>query len=352
MTRQGNIRLTRKTDVEMVYAASFDKEFSLCTFPKTLNVSVGCDFKVSAETAKNIKECMGSKKLDDLIKDSFYFMANPVRRFNLRWSIIPPMSLPWCSHPRAKQFQTPEKESTENRVLAKRDRLSPFHIRCSFLSSKKPISGEIQEEGDCENGETGDMPVICTSRSMEYINAFPSTSEATDEGVYRNDEIVINVMKIPLCPPKSRPLSTAEDEAINRRPNSPSRPVPKPRKLSSLMAKVGSQENKANKCASQVPQIKVEEGNAAKDDGTDSAQRQIALCEDEVDEACSELPPWPIFLLGSQNSSEELERLSSQEDKPPSLPSKKQQSKVSCPLREDTESKEDVKIELQVWTGE
>ena len=341
VTRQGNIRLTRKIDVEMVFAASFDKEFSLYTFPKTLNVSVGCDFKVSAETATKIKECMGLKKLDDLIKESFYFTANPVRRFNLRWPIIPLMSLPWCSHPRAKQFQTPEEEPTENRVLAKRDRLPSFHIRCSFLSSKKPISGEIQEEGDCENRETGDMPVICTSRSMEYINAFPSTSEATDEGVYANDEIVINAMKIPLRPPKSRPLSTAEDEGINARPNSPSQPVPKPRKRSDLMAKVGSQENKANKCASQVPQMKEEERNAAKGDGTDYAQRQIALCEDEVNEAFPELPPRPIFLLGAQNSSEELERLSSQEDKPPSLPLKKQQSKVFCPLREDTESREE-----------
>ena len=341
VTRQGNIRLTRKTDVEMVYAALFDKEFSLYIFPKTLGVNVGCSFKVSAETSKNIEECMRLKKLDDSIKDSFYFKANPVRRFNLRWPIIPAMSLPWCSHPRAKQFQTPEKESTENRVLAKRDRLSSFHIRCSFLSSKKPISGEIQEEGDYENRETGNMPAICTSRSMEYINAFPSTSEATDEGVYTNDDIVINAMKIPLRPPKTRPLSTAEDEATNVRPHSPTRPVQKPRKRSKLVAKAGSQENKANKCASQVPQMKVEEGNAAKGDGTDSAQRQTALCEDEVDEACLELPTRPIFLLGAQNSSEELERLSSQEDKPPSLPPKKQKSKVSCSLRGDTESKEE-----------
>ena len=339
---QGNIRLTRKTDVEMVYATSFDKELSLYIFPKTLGVSVGCGFNVSAETEKNIKQCMQAlepskmrwNKLDDLIKGSFYFTSSPVRRFYLRSLQKPPMPVPRSSRPRAKQFQPPEKESIENReVSTKRDHLPLSDILRSFRSCQKTASGEIHEEGAYESCETGKMPPMSTSKSIENTNAFSGA------------EIANNVMTIPPLPPKSRSLSTAEDEATNAWPQSPPRPVPRPRKRFNLIAKAGSLETMANECASQELQTGQREGNTAEGECTDSAQGQTALCEDLVEEACPELPPKPIFLLGAQNDAQELESLISQEDNPPSLPPKKQQSKVSCSLREVTENEEENQLQ-------
>ena len=357
LATQENIRLTRKTDVEMVFAASFDKELSLYIFPKTLGVSVGCSFKVSAETAKNIKQCIQAlepnkmrwNKLDDLIKDSFYFTASPVRRFNLRSLQKPPTPLPRSPRPRAKQFQPPEKESIENRedLSTKRDHLPSSDVRRSFRSCQT-ASGKIHEEGAHESCETGKMSPMSTSRSIENTNAFSSThSEVTDEGVYINAEIANNALQIPPLPPKLRSLSTTEGEATNARPQSPSRPVPKPRKRFNPTAKTSFLESMANECASQVLQTERREGNTAEHECTDSAQRQTALCEDLVEEACPELPPKPIFLAHAQ----EMDCLISQEDNPPSLPPKKQQSQVSCPIREVTENEEENQLQVLFYSA-
>ena len=104
LTSLGNIRLMRKTEVEMVFATSFDttNELSLFLFPKTLDVTVSWGFKLSAEASKKVRESrqalelteMSLKRLDNVIKGSFYFTACPVRRFSLRSLRTPPMPLP------------------------------------------------------------------------------------------------------------------------------------------------------------------------------------------------------------------------------------------------------------------
>ena len=76
LSRLGNILLMRKTDVEMVFAASFDNELTPYLFPRTLEINVSCRFKYSAEIGKTIRQALGMsdtslKRLDDVIKSSF-----------------------------------------------------------------------------------------------------------------------------------------------------------------------------------------------------------------------------------------------------------------------------------------
>ena len=79
----------RKTDVEMVFAASFDNELTLYLFPRTLEINVSCRFKHSAEIGKTIRQALemsdtSLKRLDDAIKSSFYSMTWPIRRFKVQ----------------------------------------------------------------------------------------------------------------------------------------------------------------------------------------------------------------------------------------------------------------------------
>ena len=335
LMKLGNIRLTRKAEVEMVFAASYDKELLLHVFPKTLDISVGCGFKVPVETGKRIQECRQTietsktklKRLDNLMKDSFYFAVIPVRRFNLRSLEIPPERPPRIR--RAKQ-DTPLQESHDNiEESTKRDRLPSSDIRRCF----QPSYGEIQEGGDYENYATSG-----TTKLKESIIAFPATSEVTNDGFYRNSEAENAAMIVPPLPPKSRSPSTA-GEATKAPPHSP-RPVPKPRERNARGKEV-SHEELNHVCVSQAIQKQTEELEGCRTDCTaESDHGQKASPVDPDDEVGPELPPKPVFLLSLH--SEEIDGLDAQEENPPALPPKKgKQCKVPCPGEEHTDSEHD-----------
>ena len=314
----GNIRLTSKTEVEMVFAASFDNELSLYVFPKTLDITVSCGFKFSAETSKKVKECrqaldsteMSLKRLDDVIKGSFYFTACPVRRFSLRSLKMSPTPLPRPIRTEQGKFAEEGSESTVRDHIAS----ASFSSR-SFLRSQKPISGELPK-GNYENCETGEMSVNFTdSRSIEEINERSAASEVTDESIYTK---AITDMELPPIPPKLRLPSTADDEDTNAQPEQPSRPVPKPRKPSNVRAKADFQEKMTKECAPQIVQTR-REGDSALE-CTKSAQGPITSTEENLDETRPELPPRPIFLQAPYITSGE--EIISHEDNPPPLPPK------------------------------
>ena len=336
LSRLGNIRLTSKTDVEMVFAASFDNEITLYLFPKSLDINVSYGFTHSAETGKKIKECKQAlemsgtslKRLDDVIKSSFYSKRCPVRRFKMPSFKIPPVPCPRFA--RAKQNEASQKLLSEYRKeSAKHDCLLLTSDKCRrFAPNRKPIFAKYQEEGNYENCETSGMPEVFTeSKNIKTTNSCLPASETGDGGVYVNDENKINCMEVPPLPPKTRTQSiVVEDEATqsNSQPNSPSRPVPKPRNRRKTETRVTSEE-----CTSQMEQTKLEDRNEL--ECTESAQRLRALSQDHVEEICPELPPRPTFLLGAHMNSEEDKSLISQEDNPPLLPERKTISKGETP---------------------
>ena len=332
LTKLGSIRLTRKTDVEIVFAASFDNELTLYLFPKTLDINVSYGSKHSAETGKNIKECKEAlemsdtslKRLDDVIKNSFYSTRCPVRRFKMPSLKIPPVPSPRFA--KAKQNETSKKVLSEYRVeSAKHDRVLLASDKCRpFAPNRKPNFDRQPEEGNYENCETSGMPEVFTdSKSIKSANSCLAASETGDEGIYVNDENKINCMEVPLLPPKTKSRSM-EDVATGVKPKSRSRPVPKPRNPRNAETKASSEE-----CAFQMEQTKPEDGNEL--ECTESAQRPRAHSQDHVEEIGPELPPRPIFLLGAHINSEEDKSLTSQEDNPPLLPERKTISKGETP---------------------
>jgi len=321
LTRLGNILLMRKTDVQMVFAASFD---NLYLFPKTLDINVSCGFKHSAEIGKKIRQALeisatSLKRLDDVIKSSFYSMTCPIRRFKVQSFKISPM--PYSGHARAKQNETPEKLLCEYRKeSAKQDRLLISSDKCRpFAPIRKPNFDSHQEEGHYENCETNENPEVC----IKSANSCLAASEPGDEGIYVNDENKINCMEVPPLPPKTRTRSM-EDEATGVKPKSRSRPVPKPRNRRNAETKARSEEYTC-----QLEQTKPEEENDL--ECTESAQRPRVPSQDHVEEICPELSPRPIFLLGAHINSEEDKSLISQEDNPPLLPERKTISKGETP---------------------
>ena len=349
LTRLGNILLMRKTDVEMVFAASFD---NLYLFPKTLDINVSCGFKHSAEIGKRIRQALeisatSLKRLDDVIKSSFYSMTCPIRRFKVQSFKISPM--PYSGHARAKQNETPEKLLCEYRKeSAKHDRLLLSSDKCRpFAPNRKPSSSDRhQEEGNYENCETNENPEVC----IKSANSCLAASETGDEGVYVNDENKINCMEVPPLPPKTRSRSM-EDEATGVKPKSRSRPVPKPRNRRNAETKARSEEYTC-----QLEQTKPEEENDL--ECTESAQRPRVPSQDHVEEICPELPPRPIFLLGAHINSEEDKSLISQEDNPPLLPERKTISKGETPpplpardqsLRENDQGLAYLAVDITDW---
>lgn len=200
----GNIRLVEETEVEMVYAISFDNQLFLNVFPRTLDISVSCGFKVTSETSKKIKACRQSlvvgekslKRLDTIISNSFYLTACPVRRFNFE-------SL------QAKQSETSEK-SCIKKMARKRD-----HER--FWSTSR----YFQDEPDYENIDVDDeVSKLMAKFSDEESNPLSATMWL-----------------------KARSLPTTRKEVVQaERPHSPCRPVPKPRNRSGS-ARTGLQED-------------------------------------------------------------------------------------------------------------
>lgn len=110
LSNLGNIDLRGEREVEMVFAASIDNLYSLSVFPKTLDIKVGCGFKVTEETSEKIKHCRqhlavsekALDRLDRLKANSFYFTTYPVIHFNLELLQSPSLSKP---------------EKTENKTL-------------------------------------------------------------------------------------------------------------------------------------------------------------------------------------------------------------------------------------------
>ena len=259
LMKLGNIRLTHKTEVEMAFAASFDKELSLYMFPKTLDITVSNEFKMSAETSMIIKVCRKAveslKRLDHVVKGSFYFTASPVRRFSLQsLQKTPPMPLPRIL--RAKHGKIP----------------------------KEKLYVDIEESKKCVT-----LPL----------------AETSNEGISEAPAL-----------PHNRMLSLAgENEIKDAKPPDTSQPVPKPRKR--LVGKVGSQEMSKD---FQMIQTQWKRGYVV--EHSESTHRPRSLSKGHVDETCPELPPRPIFLqlLFIENGEEESP--SSQKDIPTPLPPK------------------------------
>ena len=314
LTSLGNIRLTRKTDMEMVFASSYVNELTLYLFPKTLDISVTCGFKVSAETGKKIKDCknaletseMSLKMLDNELKGSFYFMACPVRSFSVRSLKMPPVPLPRLR--RAKQGKPSEdlsgpvnredvnREETTNSDLL----LSTFDNCCSFVSGQKPVFHELQEERDYEICEWDEMSISIDCKSVKEMNPCSPDAEVTDANA-------ITAMEIPPLPPKSKSLlSTGEDSSTVSL-------SPKPRKRFSVAAKA-------------MPKEISKEFASQSQDGTfleSLTDGPRAFSENHVDKNFPELPPKAIFLKAAHIDSEEKGKALSQEDNPPQLPPKK-----------------------------
>ena len=313
----GNIRLMRRAEEEMVFAATFETELLLYLFPKILDISVSWGFKISAETNKKIKECRKifetsertlPERLDHEIRGSYYFTTSPVRRFNLH-SLHKTAPMPLPRSPRAKRRQLPEKFLSVNRNdSTTRDRVSPASN--NSCSSVLPCHGEIKEDGDYENYKTVEMPGIYSNIiTTEVGNTCSAVSQIQNEVIYSN---VITATKEPAPTPKTRSSSSRESNDKKAKPQSFSPALPKPRIRLKGVEMAGSDE-----CAS--PMVQSRSGIAL--EYPKCAQRPQASSEDEFDECCPELPPRPIFLqqLLYINNGENKMPIS-QQDSPPALP--------------------------------
>ena len=333
----GNIRLTHKTEVGMAFAASFDNELSLYTFPNTLDITVSNGFKVSAETSKIIKKCRKAletsetslKLLDHEVKDSFYFTASPVRRFSLHsLQKVPPMPPP-------RTLRAKHGKIREEKLYAKIEE-SKKGVTLPLASNNKrqkcapslSISGEFADDGDYENYVTGKMSRLFTdSGRPKEVNACLAALETSNQGINRNSEAPV----LPL----NRMLSlTGENKVKETKPHGTSRPVPKQRKR--LVAKIRSQEMSKD---SQMVQTQWQGETIV--EITDSAQMPgTPSTEDGFEEICPELPHKPIFLQPLPIANEEENHPTSQEDNPIPLPPKN--GEKTCPEQQhNTENKDE-----------
>lgn len=294
LTSLGNIRLSHKTEVVMVFAASFENELSLYLFPKSLDINVACGFKVTPETSRRIKECRKAlqisqsslTRIDNVLKGSFYFTATPVRRFNFQsLQKIPPLPLPRFK--RGTKSTLPEEKLCVNiEEPTRRDRVSP--------TSNCDMSGNFTD-----------------STGLEEVNACSAVSEITNEVIYTNE--ITATSEVPALPSKTR---SGENKRKDAKLESLSRPVPKPRKRKE--ANVGSRDISKN---SQMARTQWQGERVV--NNNNSAQRpKTPSAEHDFDEIFPELPPKPIFLQPLQIGNEEEESPTSQEDSPPPLPPK------------------------------
>ena len=339
VTSLGNILLTRKNEVEMVFAASIENDLLLYLFPKTLNITVNCEFKVAPETTKKIKECKQAleridsnlKILDDLIKNSFYFTVCPVTSVSLRLLKIPPVP-----HPRsrkAKQGKPPEEELSVKREESNSRELvstTAQNLR-SFAPSRKATFGEHRQDRDC--GICDEMSEAFTdSRRFEKMNCPSASSKLIGDGIDTND--LITAMEMPPLPPKARTLvSRVEGETKDSQSQSSSLSLPMQKIQFTGAIKVVSEE-KPEDCAFQS-----QAGNFL-EYKSKSANNPTTSFQNHFDETGPELPPKPIFLKAMQVHNEEDEN-EHKECNPPALPAKiKVRDKETSPDKEHVQNEQ------------
>ena len=333
VTSLGNILLTRKNEVEMVFAASIENDLLLYLFPTTLNITVSCEFQVAPETTEKIKECKQAleridtnlKILDDLIKNSFYFTVCPVTSVSLRLLKIPPVP-----HPRswkAKQGKPSEEElSVKREVSRSRELVSTTSQNLRSLApSRKETFGEHRQDRD--RGICEEMSEAFTdSRSIEEMTCSSASSKLLGDGIDTN---VITAMEMPPLPPKARTLSRVEGETKDSQSQSSSLPLPMPRMRFPSATKVVC-EKIPEECA-----VQSQAGNLLEyDHKSESANDPTTSFQNHFSETGPELPPKPIFLEAPQVHNEEDEN-EHKEYNPPALPAKmKVYNKETSPDKE------------------
>ena len=290
-----NIHLVREAEVEMVFAASVDDQLTLTLFPRTLDISVSCGFKVTADTCKKIKECRQTleasaktlKRLDQIAINSCYYVACPVRRFNFE-SLKPPSlrKTTGVSQVKSKQCKTEKETSINSDAATKRD-----NLHCLQLASKSGLSFKV-EAADYENCHI--------DNNFNNSDASKATEKDTDA--------------VPPLPPKKHSgrsgLTTPDATHLTQpKPQSSCRPVPKPRKRM-CVAQKGTQEN--------ITTTQTHTGKSS---------------EDDAEETCPKLPPRPEFLEGSGSDYEEDINVSRAEGPPPptSGTSSEDDAEETCP---------------------
>ncbi|KAL9974837.1 hypothetical protein ACROYT_G011930 [Oculina patagonica] len=292
-----NIHLVRDTEVEMVFAASVDEKLSLNLFPRTLDISVSCGFKVTADTSKKIKGCRQTleagaktlKRLNQIAINSCYFTACPVRRFNFESLQPPSISIRKTTGVSQAEFLSTGKQcETAEEVYINRDVTKRDLAQCLQSASKSGVSFEV-EAADYENC---DIDAIFNNSDVSK-----TTEKYTDEA--------------PPLPPKMRSRSTTEDATTQPSPQNSCRPVPKPRK------RVGTP-NKGNKENVAATLTKSHTGNSFEDDAKGT---------------CPESPPRPEFLNESGIDDKEDISVSREDDTPRLTPgtSSQDDAEGTCP---------------------
>ena len=215
----GNIHLASKTEVEMLFAASVDDQFSLNLFPRTLDISVSCGFKVTANTSMKIKACRQAietsakplKRLDTIASNSYYFSACPLRRFSFEALQPPSILIPKSTGvsdaellSKAKQCETIDETYVNREAITKRD-----HAHCLQSVPKSGFSFEVE-------------PTVY--ENCDVNNSFDNfgVSKETERGTHA----------VPPLPPKTYSVSSESTTAnVTTQPKlqSSCRPVPRPR---------------------------------------------------------------------------------------------------------------------------
>ena len=321
LTKLGNIQLTEKSEVDMVFAASImEKELLVYLFPKTLKVRVGCGFKVSSEMTKKIKTCRESleksdrnlKILDNLIKSSFYFTARPVRSFNLRAMKIAPVP-----HPRSlvtKQGKPSEDLSSNREVLISHELVaaSTSNNSCSAVPNQKLVSGKNLERSDCKWSERDEL--------SEFFPGGTSSSSAASKLMdvfIREDSIA--VIEVPPLPPKLGTLSRIQERNEDFQSHRSKEPSPLPRKT------VGEKVTCGGKTTEECTTPLRAQGERLFDynDKSESYTVEPATStDDHVPDTFPELPPKPTSLKTAHIESKTDANRGDAVRKPPPLPPK------------------------------
>lgn len=199
LTNLGNICLSDEAEVSMVFAASFDETLSLYVFPKTLQVNVGCGFKVSAETSRKVKECRkilqtgvsSLKEFDDFVGSSLYYAASPVRKFSLQSPqeaavpVLPPRSrIGECQQLTEVKLYTSLVDLTQHDLFPE--------------GYDKQLGGSIPSANDGESGSQDDIPPPLPPRYGEK-----ACSESVSRGVTP-----------PVLPPKHKSDCETDDSDL------------------------------------------------------------------------------------------------------------------------------------------
>lgn len=304
----GHVLLTHKTEATMVFAASFNHDLSLYVFPRTLDITVSLRSDDSTEASDKVKECKRLlqendcqvKQLDNAVKESFYFTANPVRRFRVQ---LPKKTCP-IPLPRSRYDSKA------------RDKASPGSIKP--LPRRKLLP---KNSGDAQKSEPGAVvKPITDNKGLGDVFEYSSSSEISHEVNYKDE---FN-SEVPAVPPKTRSYSRGTNEAKTVKLHSPSSFEPTSRNQLVTMAEYEDVPKDY-----QVVQADWREAN--NDEYSESAQRK--------GNPEPELPPKPVFLRPLLADTEENNSLMPQDSPPPPLPPRKDGD--SCP-EELVEKKENV----------